>query len=171
MKFLSRSRARFKDFSRAVPDLKTRVAQSCPWLHFAEKNSYRRHFIGFQETRWPCSWSQVFGNKLRDSDPKLLCFWGFITSKTESFYLHSQKKVLCHSFKCGISCIPCVTFDLCLPGLTILFSVRICHHQGTKGGGAPREKRVSRFKTPSKLTGSLHLHWIALDGESIWTRW
>ena len=109
---------------------------------------------------------KFLGNKLRDGDPSYCVFWGFITSKTESFYLHSQKKVLCHSFKCGISCIPCVTFDLCLPGLTILFSVRICHHQGTKGGGA-REKRVSRFKTPSKLTGSLHLHWIALDGESI----
>ena len=133
MKFLSRSRARFKDFSRAVPDLKTRVAQSCPWLHFAEKNSYRRHFIGFQETRWPCSWSQVFGKQTERQWSKLKWFFGF-HHKQNCFYPHSQKKVLCHSFKCGISCIPCVTFDLCLPGLTILFSVRICHHQGTKGG-------------------------------------
>ena len=169
MEFLSRSRARFKDFSRAVPDLKTRVAQSCPWLHFAEKNSYRRHFIGFQETRWPCSWSQVFGKQTERRWSKLLCFLGFHHKQNWKFLPPLPKE----------SAMPLLQVWDLLHSLCDIWFVpsRINHfifrpHLSSSGDeGGAREKHVSRFKTPSKLTGSLHLHWIALDGESIWTRW
>ena len=73
---------------------------------------------------------RFFGKQTDGHKSKFKCcqliFWVFGFSWEAKLKVFSPvptlRKCQRHSFKCGIFCPLCVTFDLCLPGLTILFS-------------------------------------------------